>query len=272
VLERKRRGLLLPYRVIVPPTSDPVRFAVDPTPFRLDAELEVLTAARGTGEAPDAERHETGARLHAVRRSAAGTTLAVQPVSYAVSLRTNFALDAPLPAGGTLRERVHPGGRLGPVEASRLGDHLGVNALVLAADGALALRRRSARLAFRPGELAPSSSGAATLADAAAAADARDLLRETDEELGLGRGDVASVALLGVARELIRGGKPEIFLLVRTPLDHAAIAARAAGAGHRGEWEGPLLFADPGDPSLADPGMRPSAPLLAALALLHRGP
>lgn len=260
----------LPYRLLVPPTREPVRFALVEEPFRLDAELRALTAPLA---ARTPAGGETNARLRGVRRTSDGVTLVVQPADYAAALRTNFAMDAPLPGGGTVRGRVHAGGRLGPVEASRLADHLGVNALVLAADDALVLRRRSARAAFRPGALAPSSSGAVALADAAAARDARTLLRETEEELGVRAEDVRAVEFLGLARELVRGGKPELFLLVRTALGRGELARRAAGAQDRGEWAGPLRVVEPDARELATliaPAERSSAPLLAALALLHR--
>lgn len=141
--------------------------------------------------------------------------ITLQPVRYFDHLRTNMQMDRTLPGGKTLREIVHPGGALEPLETSKLANPLGVDVLLFTRTGDLIVQKRSMGMSVRPGALAPSVSGGflwqdiaepgtTTLADV-------PVWREAVEELGIAREALRDIVFLGVTRELARGGQPEAF-------------------------------------------------------------
>lgn len=73
-------------------------------------------------------------------------------------------------------------------------------------------------------ELAASISGAVTANDVADGRPIQEhvIIREGLEELGLMRNEIVdeSIKFLGLTRELLRGGKPEIFFAMETKLSH----------------------------------------------------
>lgn len=112
---------------------------------------------------------------------------------------------------------VHPNGKLEPFEDSLLANHIGVNVLAFTSEGDLIIPVRSKEVSYAPLELAASISGAVTANDVADGRPIQEhvIIREGLEELGLMRNEIVdeSIKFLGLTRELLRGGKPEIISL-----------------------------------------------------------
>lgn len=144
-------------------------------------------------------------------------SLTFQGCSYFDYISTNLALDYPLPMGTTLRHQLHGDGRLGPLASSPLANAAGINGLLFSRDGHLILQRRSDRVLIRPHEICPSFSGTVDKEDIVKARllgstfNLFDAPREMVEELGIRRSAIINLAFLGITRELIRGGAPELF-------------------------------------------------------------
>ncbi len=172
----------------------------------------------------------------------------VQRNRYQDYSRTNLVIDArAVPGAASLRELLHPSGRLEPVGASELGNNLGVSLLVINQAGEIPLQIRSSRLAVRPGQLCASASGTMQMSDIPGWESRLldcDLLREAREELG--EELVATLSppvLLGVARELARGGQAELFLLAEGRFDRALVGrSNAAAADGRGTETAGMAF------------------------------
>ncbi|MDE2135030.1 MAG: hypothetical protein KGJ49_10575 [Alphaproteobacteria bacterium] len=167
--------------------------------------------------------------------------LKVQPAWYTDYLRTNLLLDYSGDHHESLRSLIHSNGSLEQLSESRLANLLGVNVLLLTADGGLIVVKRSKDVTFRSGELAPSSSGTITRADAEKSGSTfiipRTILRETTEEIGNHATAVPQndLTYLGITRELIRGGQPELFFVMRTDHSESEIKRLANLAEDR--WE-----------------------------------
>jgi len=146
--------------------------------------------------------------------------LKVQPVEYKWYVHTNLVLDAKIGKSDTLREYLHSDGKLEKLSESPLANNLGINILLFTADGSLIIKKRK-KVALRRGELDPSVSGTICLTDLPISLITfaqMPHLREALEELGIVSSRVSHVFLLGLTRELIRGGEPELFLSARTNL------------------------------------------------------
>ena len=183
-----------------------------------------------------------------------GRELLVQKVRYEEYLRTNMVLDEQRMKGlDTLRHVVHPHGRLDALRSSPLANHIGINILVLTAEGSLVLEKRAKDISIRPGQLCSAASGAFTIWDMTlpTSLDNVHLFRECCEELGLSTANIVEgrFDLLGVTRELIRGGKPEIFLSVHVNLTQAEVESKWGRAKDKSESE--MLEFYPFDPRVA---------------------
>lgn len=157
-----------------------------------------------------------GLRLRDVEGDGDSLVLHTQPVSYFDYLRSHLCLDWKKENRKTLRQTIHCGGSLCELQDSPLANCMGLNLLLVSADSQLVIQYRSEELLFRGGVLAPSVSGGIQLEDASGKSETAmgdlDLLREAREELGITDSSVHDLALLGITRELIRGGLPEVFL------------------------------------------------------------
>ena len=165
-------------------------------------------------------------RLAGVRDAAETTIISLCPASYFDALCTNFAMDH-RPEGRTesLRELLHGNGHaLEPFGESHLVDHIGVVCMVESADGMLVFQNRSRAVANRPGTVSSSVSGAANMTDIAAVREgatvtltdlARAMFREALGELSV---EPESIRFLGLIRELLRGGKPELYFYALSSL------------------------------------------------------
>ncbi|HEX2209484.1 MAG TPA: hypothetical protein VHG93_17530 [Longimicrobium sp.] len=143
--------------------------------------------------------------------------LVFQGCSYLDYLGTNLSLDAPRDVGKPLREELVYDGTLEPLVESALANSTGVNGLVFTSDGYLIYQKRREDVLLRSGELCSGFSGTIDRIDVEHAVRAggtlavMDVPREMVEELGVRRGEVVHRTFLGITRELIRGGAPEMF-------------------------------------------------------------
>lgn len=124
---------------------------------------------------------------------------------------------------------------------TNLSNHIGVSSLAVTSDGHLVLALQSPSSAQSATAYAPSGSGSVDLADLGPAMDLQRLIlsaaeRELGEECGIPT-DVLTSRVLGHARLLHRGGKPEFFTLTRAdvPLDRIRVISseRAFISTHR---------------------------------------
>jgi hypothetical protein len=161
--------------------------------------------------------------------------LQLQQVYYFDYICTNLCLDAQLtPVKGSLRTRIHieqNNHQLEALESSKLANVLGINILVFTADGVLILQKRSARTLVRPNQICASASGTLIQSDIPnfnQEFTLKQLLpsffREMHEEIGLNSSAVLQVDFLGIVRELIRGGQPEILLSAQVKVTRTEVA------------------------------------------------
>lgn len=156
-------------------------------------------------------------------------TLVFQPTSYFESVKTNMAMDFDDGLHGCLRDEVHPDGRLEALSESCLANHVGINGLVFSNDGFMVFQRRSAKVFTNPNQLCPGFSGAIKLADIKNRRSGienlaeMDIFREMFEELGIKEKMITQHRFLGLSRELLRGGKPEMFFGVELAMCAADI-------------------------------------------------
>lgn len=203
-----------------------------------------------------------------------GWTLRLQSAGYFDYVRSNLMMDWQGPAG-RLRDLVHRTGRLPAPEESPLADALGISVLLVTADGGLIVQRRARSVMVWPGALGPSAAGMAAPEDFAGAATLADLcpLREAGEELGLPPEVIGGVEprFLGLTREFVRGGAPELLYAAHLPLSEAELREASARAADGDEYT-ELLFLPLGDRRALHGTLagEASTPLLAGLALLGR--
>ncbi len=164
------------------------------------------------------------------------------PASYFDALATNFAMDhRPTGRAESLRQLLH--GRThssGALSASKLVNHVGVVCMIEAADGMLIAQRRSSKVANRPGGISASVSGAVNFTDFRTlgaqpfglSALAGSVFRETLEEIGVEPHDIR---FLGLLREFLRGGKPEMYFYARSAASTQRILDRSTTAEGRSE-------------------------------------
>jgi len=170
--------------------------------------------------------------------------LQVQPVNYEHFMHTNLVLDAGGGKAQTLRDWIHPNGKLEELDKSRLADHLGVNILLFTADGRLIMQKRSRKVAFRTNELCPAASGAIDFGDVQDKINLKNMhkLREAWEEIGICPSDIPidQIFFLGITRELILGGKPGMVFFGKTNLSEKQIEEKLKNA--KDKWESDELI------------------------------
>lgn len=192
--------------------------------------------------------NESLLRLGNIQTLAEKTSLQVQAVKYEDIIRTNLSLDAKDSRNSlSLREELQGNGYLEAIQESPFGNSLGINFLLFTADGKLVMQLRSNKVIVRPGELASSSSGDLAFTDIARPrVNFSDVpkLRETFEEIGLDADDVKAetIVFLGLTRELIRGGKPELFFTAQTTLSEKDFYQRWGEAKDKFESKKLIFF------------------------------
>ncbi len=238
IIHENRSGLSI--------TKYGLRFTLASRPFALTPEVAARTAKvfprvlRRFSRKRNSSNEEC-VRLLSIHEDGRMLTLNVQCASYVDYLRTNLLLDYSRDGKQSLRTMLHSKGKLEPLAKSALANLLGINVLLFTADGSLIVQKRSRKVAFRARELAPSSSGTVSYADAEQSGLNPILpitiMRETMEELGIPNDKVtqSNLTYLGTTRELIRGGEPEMFFFVRTDLSEQQVVEDAGLATFK--WE-----------------------------------
>ena len=190
--------------------------------------------------------NDNNVRLTDLAVSAGRATLTVQDVEYENYVRTNLVLDRKISHHeSTLRKLIHGNGNLEPLSKSPLANNLGVNILVFTVDGQLVVQKRSNSVIVRPNEYCPSASGTVMSADIptqGTTLSGISLIREADEELGYRAANAGDIFLLGVTRELIRGGEPELFLVSKSDLSASEMRSRYLHARDRFESKNLQFF------------------------------
>lgn len=174
--------------------------------------------------------------------------LTLQTVYYDDFVHTNLVLDAKDTQGRSLRDFIHHDGSLEAVEESKLGNNFGINILIFTAEGNLIIQKRSEDVAFRKGEYCPSASGTfeeIDLSEKEYEYNANNLkqyiTREFREEVGIHSDHVTELKILGITRELIRGGEPEMFAFAKIDLTQNEVIQLSKKAQDRYEV-GMLVF------------------------------
>jgi hypothetical protein len=218
-----------------------VRLHLQPSLFQLRPEIRALTEIPFQRLAKVLRySNEENLRLVRITKKQGKLDLTLQRVLYEDYLRTNLVLDAKIQGmHDSLRQFLHHDRALENLNESPLANNLGINILLLTADGSLIIQQRSKKVALRRGEFCPSGSGTVSLEDVPEdiTLDHMHKLREALEEIGIRSSDVGSqsIVLLGITRELIRGGEPEMFLSAVTSLSQEEVRAKQIHA--RDKWE-----------------------------------
>ena len=158
--------------------------------------------------------------------------LVFQGCSYFDYLATNQSLDVPRAGFPPLREELVYDGRLEELAESELANTVGINGLIFTSDGRMIFQKRLQNVLVRPGELCSGFSGSVEHYDiyhtvaAKGTLDEMDAPREMVEELGVHREEVAGRVFLGITRELIRGGKPEMFYSIDLDITAEEVLSR----------------------------------------------
>ncbi len=180
-------------------------------------------------------------RLERVDSDGQAYILSTEAVSYEDVCRTHMILDAKIPGEErTLRQEFHPNGALKALQDSQLANVLGIDTVLFTRDGYAALQVRSAKVAVRPGQLGPTFSGDFDELDAVTSISgplhASRLFREAGEEARIKATDVAGpLRFLGITREMVRGGKPQIHCAGRSDLDRQDVVEQHKTA--KDSWE-----------------------------------
>ena len=198
----------------------------------------------------------TTIRLNGIQEEAHSITLMVAKAHFLQYVATNYAMDALLKEKGwtrSLRDTVHPTTQLCRLEESLLANHIGVNVLVFTLDNYLVIPFRSKEhIATWQQTISPSISGATSYDDDMwnfRAGPVASWIREGREELGISNSDFteSSDIFLGITRDLLRGGKPEMFFLTQLNITREALEQKFRKA--RDRWENRELrwleFTDP---------------------------
>lgn len=161
--------------------------------------------------------HDTNLKLLNIIINDNKIDLLVETNRYKQYVYTNLVLDY-LEKGSkqTLRQIIHSDGELEPMSESKLANNLGINGLVFTADNKLIIQKRSNKVAFRANQYVPSFSGTLTALDLSQKYFFNVIFREAKEEIGIEVENITEMHLLGITRELIRGGEPEVFVFIKT--------------------------------------------------------
>lgn len=181
-------------------------------------------------------------RLNKVEIVDGGLNIYISKATYFAYLGTNYSMDVkPKGWSKSLRESFHKEGALKPLSESLFANHIGIGVLVFTSDNFLILQQRNVqKVSIYGGELAPSVSGASEFKDFSFSGESylmNFIKREAEEELGIDIYDFdrSSIRLLGIVRELNRGGKPEMFFMARVNIDYDELMAKASDV--RDSWE-----------------------------------
>jgi|GEM_PF-6685175 len=201
-----------------------------------------------TGKLPSNGRNLRLSNMKIIHKNSKPYILtAHQPVYYWTGLGTNYSLDSAFNTNNTsfrLREILHKNGKLCHLSQSMLANPIGINILIISADGQLILQHRDKTPAVRPSEACSSASGTVDDKDVYHKDFSHPILaalfRETEEEIAVRAEDLHEIVFLGAIREFLRGGLTDFFFASKCSLSAAEIASRAVQEGKavdRWEWE-----------------------------------
>lgn len=218
----------LPYTLSVAPVGSGL-WEEQSIRFEVDSEMHVPDPALDIYALPIRRRAEKDprlwdgdvVRLDGLLQEGRNSHLKFKKAKYFDAITTNYAMDHKPPGQEhSLRELLH--GRtkaFGPFEGSRLLNEIGIVCMIETIDGQLVVQIRSSDVAVRPWTRSSSMSGDMDFfldvnnlqqSDSYELSQlARAAFRETLEELGI---QVERFYFLGLFREMLRGGKPEIYL------------------------------------------------------------
>ena len=185
----------------------------------------------------------TTIRLNQIIQDIDKLTLVVSKAHYLDHIATNYAMDALLVERGwtkSLRDIINPGKRLEPLETSLLANHIGVSVLIITSDNYLILPIRShEKVSIWHKQVMPSISGAASYDEdmwSTRKGPVAAWMREGREELGLENSNFEEPGIfLGITREFLRGGKPELFFTTHITLTKTKLEQKFHKA--RDKWE-----------------------------------
>jgi hypothetical protein len=182
-------------------------------------------------------------RLRKLENNSGGATIYVETAKYFDSLATNFAMDhKPTGRLQSLRDHLH-----GPIKAFNafhddvLVNHIGLVCMIETADGQLVVQIRSRDVANRPWTRSSSVSGVLDLFDLKSIGShkkialkdvALGICREAFEEIGV---LIEDAHFLGLFREMLRGGKPELYFFARSRESFSEIVEARRYAQDKGE-------------------------------------
>ena len=186
----------------------------------------------------------TTIRLNEMQINDHRITLTVSKAHYLQFVATNYAMDALLKQKGwtrSLRDIVHPSTRLCRLEDSPLCNHIGVGTFVFTLDNYLVIPVRSREnIATWQQRIGPSIAGATSYDDdmwSFKAGPVASWIREGREELGLENSDFIDEndIFFGITRDLLRGGKPELYFATQLNITKARLEQKFRKA--RDRWE-----------------------------------
>ncbi len=240
----------LPMSLLIAPTTDgpateeKIRIKTTTIPFTVPQRISIYTT-------PLLEYLRTGkdsrlfdgqvVSLRSVSKNEVGEwELMVATGSYFEGLATNFAMDhRPRNLTQSLRMFISgENGQLGNIAKIPLVNHMGVICMIESQDGMLVVQERSANVANRPNTLSSSVSGALDWSDVCSQSEwaieglSMGILRESFEELGV---KPENVWFLGLVREYLRGGKPEVYFYAKSDCTFYEIEAKRKTAKDRKE-------------------------------------
>lgn len=190
----------------------------------LGARVDALTV-------PKLKSNEAKLRICQVDITGTGLVMHFSVCDYLDYLRTHWAMANLGPAHALeLRRALCGAGPLLPLDQTRCPNDLGVSAVVAFGDEII-LPVSSPEVISSPNMIVPSASGSADFMPSywhdGVPSPAQDILRETQEELKVDIRDFreAQVRLLGLTRNVLRGGKPEAFYYLHLPMRFAGTAS-----------------------------------------------
>lgn len=157
-----------------------------------------------------------------------GLELHTGRTSYFNSLVTNRAIDLELLDGVSLRDLCEPGPYVSALENSELSNHLGFTGFIETSDGYIPFIKRSQNVSIGQKTLGCSVSASLKIKyclnyDKNFTIDGlyNGILNEINDELKISEEylDKNSCAIIGIYRDLIEGGKPQLLFYCKTVLD-----------------------------------------------------
>lgn len=169
-------------------------------------------------------------RLDKIEETNNALCLETSVTTYYNSLLTNRTMDGPLGKHLTVRKVFEYGSKLTPLEKSKLSNHIGFSVLIITSDGYLILSKRTNKTSISKNKLA--SSATASLKFKYAIDEdgnftsnglIKGVKKEIYKETGIDLDDFnvnfsIEENLIGLARDLTEGGKPNFFFVLELPL------------------------------------------------------